>query len=198
MNQEEAKIVLENAPVSEPLSSDSSTKSKKPRKEYEWTPKRKEAFEKMRKGLEEKVQITKRIRDEKKRAEKEAIKAKVKEIMSSKKGSMVVQESDSSSDASSSEEEMPKPRKKTHKEKKAISKEIAPKKSSKRKSKEPESSEESAPESASESSEEEMPVRVSDNYSRKQHHHYQKDKVDRGKAVKVAQFVNPLDRFILL
>ena len=198
MNQESESSAAHLETNSAPVLSDSSSVSKKPRKEYEWTPKRKEAFEKMRKGLEEKVSLTKRIKDEKRRSEKEAIKAKVKEIMNSKKGKIAIPEDSDSSDASS-EEEMPKARKKSHKEKKAIVREKESKKASKRKPKEIESSEESAEDSDEESSDEEI-VRAKerDQFSSKQHQHYQKDKVERGKAVKVAQFVNPLDRYILL
>lgn len=200
MNQEMDSSSAPSEAISAPSGSDSSTNPKKPRKEYEWTPKRKEAFEKMRKGLEEKVSLTKRIKDEKRRAEKEAIKAKVKEIMNSKRGKVSIPEETDSSDASSEEEE-PKARKKSSKEKKAVlkEKEKESKKSSKRKPKEIVSSEESGAESSEESSDEEaIPAQQRDHFSLKQHQHYQKDKVDRGKAVKVAQFVNPLDRFILL
>jgi hypothetical protein len=200
MNQESESSSAPSESISAPSASDSSTGSKKPRKEYEWTPKRKEAFEKMRKGLEEKVSLTKRIKEEKRRAEKEAIKAKVKEIMNSKRGKVSIPDETDSSDASSEEEE-PKARKKSTKEKKAIAKEKEKeaKKSSKRKPKEIVSSEESNSVSEEESSDEEViPARERDQFSSKQHQYYQKDKVERGKAVKVAQFVNPLDRFILL
>ena len=61
-----------------------STIPEKKKKKYEWTEKRVEAFQKMRKGLEEKTLITKQIKEQKKKEEKEAIRQKVKEIMSGK------------------------------------------------------------------------------------------------------------------
>lgn len=198
MNQEEQKINTPNASVSETTSSENPSVSKKSRKAYEWTPKRKEAFDKMRKGLEEKVSLTKRIKDEKKRAEKDAIKAKVKEIMNSKKGPLVVtQESDSASSDSSSEEEMPVRRKKTKEEKRAIL-EKAEKKSTKRKKAREVSSEEEQEAASESSSEEESSAPHQNHLSAKQHQHFMKSKVDRGKAVRSTPFVNPLDRFILL
>ena len=197
MKQEEDKIVNQDSTLSQSFSSEKSSAPKKARKQYEWTPKRKEAFDKMRKGLEEKVSLTKRIKDEKKRAEKDAIKAKVKEIMNSKKGPIVTQESDSSSGESSSEDEAPVRRKKSKEEKKSSSSKIA-KPSSKRKGRKQESSDEEQETASASSSEEEFPRREQAHFTSKQHHHYQKDKIERGKAVKVAQFVNPLDQFILL
>jgi hypothetical protein len=197
MKQEEEKINIPNASVSENTSSEIASSSKKPRKPYEWTEKRKEAFDKMRKGLEEKVTLTKRIKDEKKRSEKEAIKAKVKEIMNSKKGAIVTQESDSASGDSSSEEEAPVRRKKTKEEKRVVlAKEE--KKSSKRKKAREVSSEEEQEASADSSSEEEAAAHHQNHLSTKQHQHFMKSKVDRGKAVRSTPFVNPLDQFILL
>lgn len=197
MNQEAEKINIPNASVSETTSSEIASAPKKTRKPYEWTAKRKEAFDKMRKGLEEKVSLTKRIKDEKKRSEKEAIKAKVKEIMNSKKGQLVCQDSDSASSDSSSEEEAPVRRKKTKEEKRAIlAKEE--KKSSKRKKAREVSSEEELEQATDSSSEEEAPIPYQTHLSAKQHQHFMKGKVDRGKAVRSTPFVNPLDQFILL
>jgi hypothetical protein len=199
MKQEEETSPIQESNNSVPDNSGTATKPKKARKPYEWTAKRKEAFDKMRKGLEEKVSLTKRIKDEKKRSEKDAIKAKVKEIMNSKKGVVVTQESDSSSDSSSSEEEKAPRRKKSSSEKKPMKDTSNRSKIEKRKSRREESSEEEQNEqNGASSSEEEKPRREQEHFTQKQHLHYQKDKVDRGKAVKVAQFVNPLDRFILL
>lgn len=198
MNQESETPPVQNATISETDLKEKGSVSKKPRKEYEWTPKRKEAFEKMRKGLEEKVNLTKRLKEEKRRAEKDAIKAKVKEIMNSKKGPVVTQESDSESNDSSSEEEMPAQRKKTQKEqKKAIAVKEA-KTSSKRKKAREVSSEEEQEAASDSSSEEEAPRRQQNHLTAKQHQHYMKDKVERGKAVKASPFINPLDQFILL
>lgn len=179
--------------------SDVETKPIKPRKKYEWTEKRKEAFDKMRKGLEEKVLITKQLKEHKRKSEKEAIKAKVKEIMESKKGKIEEESSDSAME-SSSEEEQPRARKKSHREKKEV---VAapPKINLKKKPREipthvPSDSEFS---SSEEEEEEEQPRQKDKNhYSASNHHNYQRDKVERGKAIKVAQFINPLDRFILL
>lgn len=197
MKQEEEKINSPNASVLESASIEIASSSKKPRKPYEWTEKRKQAFDKMRKGLEEKVMLTKRIKDEKKRSEKDAIKAKVKEIMNSKKGSIVTQESDSASSDSSSEEEAPVQRKKTKEQRQAVlAKEE--KKSSKRKKVREVSSEEEQEEEVDSSSEEEAPQRHQNHLSAKQHQHFMKSKVDRGKAVRSTPYVNPLDQFILL
>lgn len=52
------------------------TKNGKPRKQFEWTPKRQEAFDKMRKGLEEKVTLTKQLKEEKRKPKKNSLKAK--------------------------------------------------------------------------------------------------------------------------
>lgn len=180
-------------PVAPPMAVE--TKPKKPRKEYQWTEKRKEAFDKMRKGLEEKISLTKQIKEEKRKAEKEAIKAQVREIMASKKKAPApVVDSCSSDDSSDesviSEEEMPKSRKKSQKEKKL-------KEKSKRKVIEYESESMSEKTDSDISSDDEPPMerRVS---SRKQRAQTRRDKDTRGKAVRRAQFLNPMDQFILL
>ena len=181
------------------------TKSGLPRKEFEWTPKRKEAFDKMRKGLEDKVMITKQIREEKKKSEKEAIKSRVREIMQSKKGPIPeFSESDSSSDEDERPIQAPAPKKKKSSSRAEI---IAPPvaqapiRHKKRKEVVPiVEEEESASEYSSDEYEEEeiRAPRPQVQYTPTQHRNYQRDKAERGKAIKVAQFVNPLDRFILL
>lgn len=173
------------------------TKNGKPRKQFEWTPKRQEAFDKMRKGLEEKVTLTKQLKEEKKKTEKELIKSKVREIMASKKGPVIQEEdSDSFSESEESEEEVRPPPKQMKKRAKTH-REVAPpppRKNEKRKEVEilqDSDSSDSDPDAC------EM-VDPHRNYTPSQHRNYQREKVDRGKAIKVAQFVNPMDRFILL
>ena len=68
MSDENNSASADSAPTN---SSESTSVAKKERKKYEWTPKRQEAFAKMREGLDTKVQLTKKIRVEKKLAEKE-------------------------------------------------------------------------------------------------------------------------------
>lgn len=197
MTQEEEKINTENGSAFETTSSEKPSAPKKSRKPYEWTAKRKEAFDKMRKGLEEKVSLTKRIKDEKKRLEKDAIKAKVKEIMNSKKGPIVTQESDSASSDSASEEEAPARRKKTKEEKRAALKKEE-KKSSKRKKVREVSSEEEQESTDDSSSEDEPPRTQQSHLSAKQHQRFMEEKASRGKVVRSTPFVSPLDQFILL
>lgn len=199
--QESDKMISEEIKSLEP-SEKAVVDGKKARKQFEWTPKRKEAFDKMRKGLEEKVSITKQLKEEKRRSEKEAIKSKVKEIMSSKKGIIHNQETGDSSSSSSEEEEIPKvvmkKEKKSKKEKKEVF-EIASPPTKKEKKRRAEVVVQSSS-SEEESEEEEAPVRGRDasNYTDRQVREYQNAKVERGKVVRRAQFVNPLDRFILL
>lgn len=189
----------ESEKMNEEVASPSATaegKEKKQKKPYEWTPKRKEAFDKMRKGLEDKITITKKLKEEKRKAEKEAIKAQVRKIMNRKnkevKESSDSEDSSDSSVASSSSEE-----KVIIKKKKKHSKEKEKEKSSK--SKRPVEDVSKTTEESSESEEERVVPSYHQNvYSNKQHKEYQQSKVERGKAVRRAQFVNPLDQFILL
>lgn len=168
------------------------TKSGKPKKPYEWTEKRTEAFEKMRQGLQDKVEITKRLKEEKKHAERNAIKVRVKQIMESKKGPL--KEYSESSSSESSEEEAPRAKKKSHVEKReAIAAPALPLKKRKEVIVEASSSD---GESGSDS--DTTFAAATPHYTPKQHKHYQHSKLDRGKALKVAQFVSPLDKYILL
>ena len=98
--------------------------SKKQRKPFEWSEKRLEAFKKMREGLEMKNQITKKLKEEKSKSEKEEIKRRVREIMNySQVAKEIEEEGSSSGEASSSEEEVKKkPKKKSHKETRAVAK----------------------------------------------------------------------------
>lgn len=201
-------------------SSESNSAPKKERKKYEWTPKRQEAFAKMREGLDAKVQLTKQIKQEKKLAEKEELKRRVREIMQqggksdkskthsskSKKASSDSSNSDSSED-SMSEEERPIPHKskKSRGEQKVREEEPKTKqshkkdKSSKRKQYESSSSSEGVAQSSdSSSSEEEMRPQERHHSSRKQVEHYRHSKVVTGKAPKQTTYLNPMDRFILL
>ena len=186
--------------------SEEKTVAKKERKPFEWTPKRKEAFDKMREGLQNKVEITKQIKLEKKLSEKEAIKQRVKAIMeqnstpieqkdSKKKGkkkAAMESESEESSASESSEEEV-KPKKKKHT--------VAKKKKESKKKRAISSSEES--ENESESSESEVEKERSRHssknvYSQKDKKRFDEDRHQKGKASKQYAFVNPLDQFILL
>jgi hypothetical protein len=189
------------------------TVTKKERKPFEWTPKRKEAFDKMREGLQNKVEITKQIKLEKKLSEKEAIKQRVRAIMEQnsasssaeiketkgkkKKGHIEV-EAESSSGSESSEEEV-KPKKK---------KNVPKKKPSSKKKRHISSSEESDSPSEEESSEEEE-YRGRDPrssykhggklvYSEKEKKRFDADRRGAGKASRQYPFTNPLDQFILL
>lgn len=169
------------------LKEESQSVPEKKRKEYVWTEKRVEAFNKMRKGLAEKTEITKQLKEQKKREEKEAIKQKVKEIMSGKTTNpkKATEVSDSDSEPSSESEV----EKKVKKDKKKTVK--------KAKKRKPVSSSESESEqSESSSSEEEVVER--EVLSAKQQKQYRNDKVAYGKAIKRSPYVNPMDRFILL
>ena len=177
------------SPEKELVLSDGGTVEAKKKKPYVWTAKRKEAFEKMRQSLEEKNELTKQLKKEKEKAEKEEIKKRVRAIMSSTKMSLHEEES-----ASSSEEEEEKKPKKGKKEKKEKKKEE--KKKTKRKKVESSSSE-SDDDASSDSSASSVEAER-DTYSQRMVNKYRHSKLSSGKVSKQANYVNPLDRFILL
>lgn len=184
---------LEESPASAPVEEESVKQTvKKSKRDYEWTPKRKEAFEKMREGLSKKVELTKLAKAEKKAAEKEELKRRVREIM--QRGGKIEQEESNAASSDDSEESLrPVKEKKVSK----VAKET-PKKETKKKKRVVE-----IPPSSEEESESEMSV-DSDDYeervvsTHKQRAHQRQQKDSRGKAPRQTVFQNPLDRFILL
>jgi hypothetical protein len=189
------------------------TVTKKVRKPFEWTPKRKEAFDKMREGLQNKVEITKQLKLEKKLSEKEAIKQRVKAIMEqnsiassaetkekkkTKKKVSMESESEVSSGSEASEEEA-KPKKK---------KNVPKKRPSSKKKRHVSSSEDSDSVSESSGSEDEQEARDKRErsskhggkavYSEKEKKRFDADRRGAGKASRQYQYTNPLDQFILL
>jgi nucleolin len=202
----------EELSVSEKKGEEVELKGKKERKPYEWTPKRLEAFNKMREGLVTKVEITKKIKQEQKDKEKEEIKKRVRAIMhktslKSKDSSSEEKKEDSSSDSDSSVEKVKKGKKaKVKKEKmeKKESKEVLKKK--KRPIESSSSSNESTEAKELDSSEE------SDSDKEKRFAKPPKNNVatmkqkektvtqirETGKAPKQTQYLNPMDQFILL
>ena len=171
----------------------SNEKAKKERKPFEWTDKRLEAFKKMREGLETKNVIAKELKAEKKKSEKDEIKKRIREIMSSSSKELKVKPSSAdSSDESNSEAEEPK---KTSK--KAVATEERPKKASKKSKRavvevQDESSSEEEASSESESEEERVVM------SNKQHERLKAQKQNKGKTSRTAVLFNPMDQFILL
>ncbi len=189
-----------------------SVESTKKRKEFKWTEKRLEGFNKMRKALEEKNIITKQLKAEKAKSEKDEIKRRVKAIMqkqqddaavsvgvdskTKKKSKVIASSSDSNN--SSSEDEVSRPKKKSSSSSKA-KKETLPPKKDKRKKKRPvevdsESSNSSSEgDSQSEDDKEERAV-----LSARQRQDYEKGKRNVGKTPKQSTYVNAMDQFILL
>jgi hypothetical protein len=170
--------------------SDGGTVEAKKKKPYVWTAKRKEAFEKMRQSLEEKNELTKQLKKEKEKAEKDEIKKRVRAIMQTTK---MEKEKDSDNSSSEEEEEEVKP-KKGKKEKKEKKKEE--KKKAKRKK--VESSESESDDDASSVSSSSSIEKEKDTYSKRMVDKYRHSKASSGKVSKQANYVNPLDRFILL
>ena len=165
---------------------------KKTKRDYEWTPKRKEAFEKMREGLSKKVELTKQVKAEKKQAEKDDLKRRVREIM--QRGGKLENEESNDVDSGESEVDIPAPKEK----KSAKSVKELPKKEIKKKKRAA-----TPPPSSSEDSESEMSVdsddyeeRIVSTHKQRTQQRHQKD--SRGKAPRQTVFQNPLDRFILL
>ena len=165
---------------------------KKTKRDYEWTEKRKEAFEKMREGLSKKVELTKLAKAEKKQAEKDDLKRRVREIM--QRGGKIENENSNEVNSDESEEEAPAPKEK----KSAKSVKELPRKEVKKKKRAV-----TPPPSSSEESEGEMSM-DSDDYeerivsTHKQRTQQRQQKDSRGKAPRQTVFQNPLDRFILL
>lgn len=174
-----------------PDSSVQATKEeKKARKKFEWTPKRLEAFNKMREGLETKNEIAKKLKEEKSKSEKDAIKKRVREIMNMSAAAKEIQnESDSDPSEEESEVEV-KPKSKSKTPVKAPKKEKTKKKRAKP------VIEESESEEGEESSDSEEVERVY--LSKKQRDRVAESKVKTGKASKTAPLHNPWDQYILL
>jgi hypothetical protein len=168
--------------------------SKKSKKEFKWTPKRLEAFEKMRAGLETKNELTKKLKEEKSKKEKDDLKKRVREIMSftsaAKDLKNTKMDADSASEENSSESEQEE-----KKDKKVIKKKKEPEVKFKKRSKKEvaSSSEEESDKQDSDSGEEERAY-----LSRKKQEKLRKSKEKSGKAVKTTPLYNPMDRFILL
>jgi hypothetical protein len=195
------------------------TVTKKPRKEFVWTEKRLEAFNKMREGLATKVEISKQLKEEKKIQEKEEIKKRVKAIMEKtalqssepkeaeqkkkKAKSKEIKESSASEEEvefSTSEEEVKKPVKKQKEESKKDKKSRKQKPKRKQIVEEVSEDSDSSEDASSSDSENEMDFvhnQRQGSYSHKQLKNHSRDKIN-GKSARRAQFVNPMDRFILL
>lgn len=176
-----------------PLSAETEKKPKKNRKPFEWTEKRKEAFDKMRAGLELKNEIALKLKLEKQKKEKEEIKKRVREIMNGHK-KKEEEEASEQEDTASDEEEMVKPKK--VKKSKKVTEKAPPKKEKKTRKAEklPSSSEEeSESEDEPSSEEEEKLVR-----SKKSVDRAQKTRVLTGKTQRTTQHYLNSDRFILL
>ena len=181
---------VENNESVSTLPSTPAQEEKKARKKFEWTPKRLEAFNKMREGLETKNEIAKKLKEEKSKSEKDAIKKRVREIMNMSAAAKEM-EKESGSDSSEEESEEEKPVKSKHKTpKKAPKKEKEKKKRAKPVVEESESEEEEA----ASSSEEEERVYL----SKKQRERVADSKAKTGKAIKTAPLHNPWDNYILL
>ena len=163
---------------------------KKPRKKFEWTPKRLEAFNKMREGLETKNEIAKKLKEEKSKSEKDAIKKRVREIMNMSAAAKEM-EKESSSEGSEEESEEEKPVKTKQKTPKK-----APKKEKEKKKRAKPVVEESDSEEEEETSSSEEEERVYLN--KKQRDRVAVSKAKTGKAIKTAPLHNPWDNYILL
>jgi hypothetical protein len=188
-----------------------SVESAKKRKEFKWTEKRLEGFNKMRKALEEKNIITKQLKAEKAKSEKDEIKRRVKAIMQkqqegaeeqvgveskSKKKSKIVLSS-SESESSSEEDQRHKKKVPTHSAK--AKKEVVPLKNEKKKKKravEVESDSSNSSSEESDNSEDDKEERAV--LSARQRHDYEKGKRNVGKTPKQSTYVNAMDQFILL
>jgi hypothetical protein len=192
----------EKEPVVDTTANETVSEPSKTKKPYKWTPAREKAFERMRQSLSEKNELTKKIKKEKQKAEKDEIKRRVHEIMSTSKKSVDQNMSQSeSSDQSESSSESERDTRPVRKEKKMKTKkkEKVEKKthtSKKRTKKEASSSESSVEESSQSESEEERPDRYA--ATKTAVHNYRQRKLEKGKAPKTSAVVNPLDRFILL
>lgn len=183
-----------------------SVKTKKP---YEWTEKRKEAFDKMRSGLAMKVEVTKQMKKEKRESEKKDIKERIQKIMSTgnKKQKAAPMESESedgeASDSASSDsdkgEHCHRKRETPKKESRAHTHQMPPQSSkssskhNKRRSEQMVQMTQPSSESDSESEEESFEVA-----SNKQKQHYRDAKVNIGKAQRSTRTLQALDNYILL
>ena len=172
---------------------DSSEKPKKVRKAFEWTDKRLEAFKKMREGLVTKNEITKELKAEKKKSEKDEIKKRIRDLMSHSSASKKVASASANvSDESSSDAEVVAITAKSNREKGKEEK-VAKVKSKRVRVPEP-SSGSSEEEGKASSSEEEEKVLM----TKKQYQKLLQGKQSNGKAPRNAKVFNAMDNFILL
>lgn len=167
---------------------------KKSKKEFKWTPKRLEAFEKMRAGLETKNELTKKLKEEKSKKEKDELKKRVREIMSFTSAAKDLKKSSteehSESEESDSESEVEE--KKSKKVSKKKKEEGIIKKKRGKKEVVIVSSEESEEEESDSDGQERAYL------SRQKQEKLRKSKEKSGKAIKTTPLHNPMDRFILL
>lgn len=173
---------------------ESSEKTKKSRKPFEWTDKRLEAFKKMREGLVTKNEISKELKAEKKKSEKDEIKKRIRDLMnnsSSMKKVASVPADDSDESESDDEVVVSAPAKKQR----GKEKEVEAVKSKPKRVRTPPPSEESG-EAEDDSSSEEEEERIL--MSRKQHQKLLHSKQNSGKAPRNAKVFNAMDNFILL
>lgn len=189
-NASESKA--EVTPEKNELSTSESVKPKKERKPFEWTAKRKEAFEKMRAGLELKNEIALKLKAEKQKSEKEEIKKRVRAIMNGKKA-----KDEASSESESEQSDSSMELKKKHKKEKAEK----PKKRSSSKEKKSRKAEREIKESEDEEEDDsEESDSASDKYIRSQKSvaKAQKHRVNTGKTQRTSTHFLPQDRFIYL
>ena len=181
-------------------------KAKKP---YEWTEKRKEAFEKMRSGLAMKVEVTKQMKKEKRDSEKKDIKERIQKIMSTSnkrtKAAPIGSESEdgevSGSESTDSDkgEHCHQKREFSKKESRAHTHQMPPQSSkssskhNKRRSEQMVQMTQPSSESESESEEESFELA-----SNKQKQHYRDAKVNIGKVQRSTRTLQARDNYILL
>lgn len=166
-----------------------SKKSKKDRKPFQWTEKRKEAFDKMRAGLELKNEIALKLKQEKQKSEKDEIKKRVRAIMNGH----TKQEKEESAEESESGSDQEQETRKAGSNKKAKPEKKKEKKSRKAEKHVSESESGEEEESESESDHEEKYVRTKKSADRAQ-----KVRVKTGKTQRTSTLYNNSDRFILL
>ena len=190
-------VKVENNEMEQKETSIDSKKRKKDRKPFQWTEKRKEAFDKMRAGLELKNEIALKLKQEKQKSEKDEIKKRVRDIMNGHSKSEKEESANNSDESSDSEKETRKAgsNKKSKEKSKGEAKESKRKEKKSRKAEkyvsESESGEEN--ESESDSEEEEKFVR-----SKKSADKAQKGRVQTGKTQRTSTHYHNSDRFILL
>jgi len=192
MSSEDAKVLKEEeSTVNNDSVAATPSKPKKERKPFAWTEKRKEAFEKMRAGLELKNEIALKLKHEKQKSEKDEIKKRVREIMNGQLKKAKKEVSDESDSSESSVEVT----KKSKKKEKAVVKEPEKKEKKTRKVEKQVSSseEEKSDESESEEEVQERFVRTKKSADKDA-----KTRLNTGKTQRTSTHYNQMDRFILL